>query len=194
MTNLHTSTEVPDLAVWIAHSSTSQVSHCKAEHQASASWPSTFNSWHVPSSTNTDYHSRHPGSDAYNMSSHPRMTLGSLPCATPSQPGMTPSSLMCSAFTELTPSSLMTSRHSDYSEPETNPSSPSSSEDSTQSTASDHQLQSRAPITYNEAALSWLHGQPQIKIFQNILILIEDKDKNSCKMNSVSKSDLSESP
>ena len=83
-----------------------------------------------------------------------------------------------------------------YSKPETNASSPSGSQNSAQSTARNCQLWPRAPITYNETALSRPLGWPQTKIFPIIPILIEDKeeDTNFCEINCLSKSDLSESP
>ena len=61
-------------------------------------------------------------------------------------------------------SSSQTSPSYDMEEDET------SGDESITSTTSDRQLRPRVPISYNETVLQQLHGQPQVRTFNNLSI------------------------
>ena len=65
---------------------------------------------------------------------------------------------------DSSPSSSQTSPSYDSEEEET------SDDESIASTTSDRQLRLRVPISYNETVLKCLHGQPQVRTFNNLSI------------------------
>ena len=65
---------------------------------------------------------------------------------------------------DSSPSSSQTSPSYNTEEEET------SDDESIASTTSDRQLRPRVPISYNETVLKCLHGQPQVRTFNNLSI------------------------
>ena len=65
---------------------------------------------------------------------------------------------------DSSPSSSQTSPSYDMEEEET------SDDESITSTTSDRQMRPRVPISYNETVLKHLHGQPQVRTFNNLSI------------------------
>ena len=65
---------------------------------------------------------------------------------------------------DSSPSSSQTTPSYNTEEDET------SGDESITSTASDRQLRPRVPISYNETVLKHLHGQPQVRTFNNLSI------------------------
>ena len=76
-------------------------------------------------------------------------------------PDVTPRS---TSSEDSSPSSSQTSPSYDMEEDET------SGNESIISTKSDRQLRPRVPISYNETVLQRLHGQPQVRTFNNLSI------------------------
>ena len=94
------------------------------------------------------------------INGHSNMQLAQMtPDVTP-----TPGTPRSTSSKDSSSSSSQTSPSYDTEEEET------SDDESITSTTSDRQLRPRVPISYNETVLKCLHGQPQVRTFNNLSI------------------------
>ena len=94
------------------------------------------------------------------INSHSNMQLAQMTQDVTPMPG-TPNSTLSE---DSSPSSSQTSPSYDTEDEVT------SDDESITSTTSDRQLRPRVPISYNETVLKHLHGQPQVRTFNNLSI------------------------
>ena len=94
------------------------------------------------------------------MNGHSNMQLAQMTPDVPPMPG-TPRS---TSSEDSSPSSSLTTPSYDMEEDET------SGDESITSTTSDRQLRPRVPISYNKTVLQQLHGQTQVRTFNNLSI------------------------